>query len=303
MSAAPGRPEGTRVSVDTTARIRALPCWRGPLHIAPLSGGMTNHNFLVSDAQGRFVVRLGTDLAEHGVLRRHELLVARAAHAIGISPEVVHAEPGLMVSRFIDGRTLQAADLRNPQYLAGTVQLLQRCHQQMCRQLQPPLPQFDVFEVVRAYGLTLQTQPAHLLQDRLAELLLLARSLEASVARLPPVFCHNDLLAANLIDDGARLWLIDWDYAGLGTPLFDLANLPTNNGLDKLLDTTLTDLYFGGSPPGALAESLRAMQLASLLREVLWGAVSACHRRVDFDYAAYTRGCLQRLDQHRNAAG
>ena len=291
------------MNTDVAARIRALPCWRGALHVAPLSGGMTNHNFLARDVQGCFVVRLGADLPEHGVSRAHELAVARAAHAVGISPEVVHAEPGLMVSRFIDGRTLQADDLRDPQCLAATVDLLRRCHRDMRRRLQPPMPQFDVFDAVRSYGLALQAQPGHLLQDRLPDLLALSGSLEALVEPLPAVFCHNDLLAANLIDDGRRLWLIDWDYAGMGTPLFDLANLSTNNALGPRGDETLMELYFGGSPPHGLADSLRAMQMASLLREVLWGAVSACHRRVDFDYAAYTLGCLERLDRQRGAGG
>ena len=291
------------MNIDPTARIRALPCWRGPLHISPLSGGMTNHNFVVSDSQGRWVVRLGADLPEHGVLRRHEPLVAHAAHAIGLSPEVVHAEPGLMVSRFIDGRTLEADDLRDPRYLAATVHLLRRCHQHMRPQWQLPAPRFGVFDVVRAYGGELQARAEHLLQGRLEDLLALARSLETSVAPMPAVFCHNDLLAANLLDDGERLWLIDWDYAGLGNPLFDLANLSTNNGIGPMGDTPLLELYFGGPPSAALAESLRAMQLASMLREVLWGAVSACYRRVEFDYAAYTRDCLERLDQRRSVCG
>ena len=69
------------------ARIAALPCWRGPPHAEPLSGGMTNRNYLVRDRAGRHVVRLGADVPHHMILRWHELAVARAAHAAGLSPE------------------------------------------------------------------------------------------------------------------------------------------------------------------------------------------------------------------------
>jgi len=263
---------------------------------------MTNHNFRVSDASGHFVVRLGVDLPEHGVLRHQELAAARAAHAVGLSPEVVHSEPGVMVSRFIDGRTLEPADLRDRLRLVQVVELLRRCHREMAGHLALALPSFDVFTVMYAYGAQLQGWPGHLLQDRLPGLIGLAHVLQAAVEPLPVVFGHNDLLAANFIDDGARLWLIDWDYAGLGTPLFDLANLSTNNGFGRALDQELLDVYFGGSVPPGLAGSLRAMQKASLLREVLWAAVSACHRRMDFDYTAYTRDCLERLDQQQRSA-
>ena len=287
------------VDAGVLARIHALPSWRGVPVVAPLAGGMTNHNFRVADGGQEYVVRLGIDLPEHGVQRHHEPVVARAAHQLGLSPEVVHAGPGVMVSRFIAGRTLEPADLHDPARLAQVVTLLRRCHHAMPALLAAPLPQFDVFAVLHAYVADLQARSGHLLQQRLTGLAMLAGQLEAAVAPMPAVFGHNDLLAANLIDDGQRLWLIDWDYAGLSHPLFDLANLSTNNGLDSGLDAQLVGYYLGDAPTPGLMASLRAMQTASLLREVLWAAVSDCHRRVAFDFAAYTRACLERLDRHQ----
>ena len=114
------------------------------MEINILSGGMTNRNYRVSCGGSDYVVRLGQDLPQHGVLRFNELAAARAAHAADLSPEVVHASDGLMVSRFIDGRTLQAADVRDPRCFAMVLALLRRCHSSMAQLLRGPALMFWV---------------------------------------------------------------------------------------------------------------------------------------------------------------
>ena len=100
----------------TNARERAarLACWKGDVAPEPLGGGITNVNFTVDDGAERYVVRIGEDIPVHGVYRVNELAAARAAHAAGISPEIVHTEPGALVMRWVDGRTLDAAEVRDP---------------------------------------------------------------------------------------------------------------------------------------------------------------------------------------------
>ena len=92
--------------------VRALPLWTGPVEITPLPGGITNRNYLVAERGRRFVVRLGQDIPVHGILRFNEHAASRAAAAAGVSPEVVHAAPGVLVIRYVEGRTLAAADVR-----------------------------------------------------------------------------------------------------------------------------------------------------------------------------------------------
>ena len=92
---------------DVTDAIAALPCWSGAIEIDALPGGLTNRNFRVSDQSRQvFVVRIGRDLPEHGVMRFHELAAARAAHAAGVAPQVIYASSGFIVSRFVDGSPL-----------------------------------------------------------------------------------------------------------------------------------------------------------------------------------------------------
>ena len=278
-------------------RIARLPCWAGGVDVSVLHGGMTNRNFLVRQGDGqRFVVRCGSDLPAHGVMRFNELSAARAAHAAGISPEVVFATEGMLVSRFVDGRTLAPEDVRDPSRLGAIVSLLHRCHEEVPRHMRGPSLVFWVFQVVRNYLGSVGDPGRNPLGLDLAELERRSAWLEQRVGPVNIVFGHNDLLAANLFDDGRRLWLIDWDYAGFNSPLFDLANLSSNNAFSPEQDTALLRAYFG-EHAASQRRGFEAMKCASLLRESLWAAESLVGSSIDFDYAAYAQDYLQRFER------
>ena len=124
-----------------------------------------------------------------------------------------------------------------------------------------------------------------------------AEQLEQIVGPIDVVFGHNDLLSANLIDDGKRLWLIDWDYAGFNSPLFDLGNFCSNNEIADGDEDWLIEAYLERKLDDALRGRYRAMKCASLLRETLWGMVSAIHSGLDFDYVVYARDYLSRFER------
>ena len=111
------------------------------------------------------------------------------------------------------------------------------------------------------------------------------------------MFGHNDLLAANWIDDGDRLWLIDWEYAGFNSPVFDLANLASGSSLSSAQEHALLASYFDRVPEKRLGRSYSAMKCASLLRESMWSMVSELHSDIDFDFAAYTAENLERFER------
>lgn len=278
-------------------QISRLPCWQGRIEIEPLAGGMTNRNYVVTDASaGRFVVRVGSDIPEHGVMRFNELAAARAAHAAGISPEVVFAVEGMLVSRYIKSHTLTPEDVRDPRNLASIIDLIRRCHYDVPLHFRGPALAFWVFHIIRNYLSLLDGEAGNSLSPELSRLRSMAGTLEAEVGPITLVMGHNDLLAANFLDDGKRLWLVDWDYAGFNSPLFDLANLSSNNGFDASMDENLLRDYFGKRPDAACQRAFAAMKCASLLRETLWGGVSELRSSIDFDYPAYTRDYLRRLD-------
>jgi thiamine kinase-like enzyme len=284
------------MSAEAIAKAAGLRCWSGPVDPEPVAGGITNANFLVHDRGERFFVRIGDDIPVHGVWRWNELAASRAAHAAGISPEVVHAEPGVMVLRFISGRALRAPDVRQPGTLARIVPLLKRCHEELPRCHDGPSVLFWVFQVVRRYAATLLAGNSRH-SAALPRLLAIASNLEDAVGAVRIGFGHNDLLAANFLDDGERLWLVDWDYAGFNSPLFDLGGLASNSELPEELERWLLEAYFESPATPELWRRYAAMKCASLLREAMWSMVSEIHSSVEFDYAAYTAENLSRFER------
>ena len=281
-------------SPDISSRIAALPVWRGEPRWQRLEGGLSNESFLVHDDAGAYVVRFGRDFPFHHVSRAREIAATRAAVAAGFAPALLHAEPGVMVSRFIEGRTYAAEDVRAD--IDRIADLLRRFHTEMPRHVRGPAYMFWVFHVIREYARTLDEGGSRM-AARVPEFLALAEELEAVQRPLPIVYGHHDLLPANFIDDGERLWLIDFEYAGFGTAMFDLAGIASNAGLGGDETMQLLVRYFGGEPSPAIVLSHAAMQCASLLREAMWSMVSELHLDVPgVDYVAYTAENLEALE-------
>jgi thiamine kinase-like enzyme len=280
--------------IEPESRIAALPYWQGKPRIEPLVGGLSNLSFVAADRTGKYVVRLGQDFPFHHVSRERELMTARAAHAAGFAPEVVYAEPGLMVSRFIEGTVFREADVRAN--IGRVARVLKRFHEEMPAHITGSAFIFWVFHVVRDYANTLKAS-RNPLAARMPELLEINEELEAAQVPLRVTFGHNDLLPANIIDDGGRLWLIDFEYAGFNTAMFDLANLASNAGLDAAEADAVLEAYFDREPNEDSRMAHAAMQCASLLREALWSLVSEMHLSAPgADYAAYARHNFERFD-------
>ena len=280
---------------QSSARVAELAIWFGRVEPLPLAGGITNQNFRVEDRGRRYVVRVGSDIPVHGVVRANELAASRAAHLAGLAPGVVHAEPGIVVFDFIEGRTFTPEDVRNPANLERLIDMVRRCHRDIPQFLRGPGAMFWVFHVVRDYGHTLRegrSRHVAMLDDLLAR----AAHLEEAVGPIEIVFGHNDLLAANFIDDGERLWLVDWEYAGFNSPLFDLGGLASNSELSPEQAEAALELYFDRPVDDELRLRAAAITAASLLRETMWSMVSEIHSTVDFDYSAYTAENLRRFE-------
>ena len=208
------------------------PCRSGPAPSTPepLAGGITNLNFTVADAGRRYLVRIGGDIPEHKILRRFELR-RRAAPPTPPASRPPSATPRRARSSSTSSKgapsprrtsaTRRTSTASPPSSAAAT--------REMPRHYRGPAPIFWVFQVLRDYAHTLREAAAA--APTSPALLAAAEPLEAAVGPVEIVFGHNDLLPANLIDDGDRLWLVDWEYAGFNSPLFDLGGLASNAGM------------------------------------------------------------------------
>ena len=155
------------ISGDTRLEIaKHLPCWSSTVRPEPLHGGITNASFVVRDGGDTFVVRLGDDLPVHGIVRDRELATCVAAHRCGLSPEIVYHQPGAMVMRFIEARTLAPDDIRRPEMLPRVVALIRRCHTEMLHHLRGATLMFWVFQVCRDYIATAASDRGRLVATR-----------------------------------------------------------------------------------------------------------------------------------------
>ena len=260
--------------------------WPGqPVEVEALGGGITNHNFKVSVGGETLVLRIGgKDTALLGIDREHEHEAALMAARMGIGPEVVRFADGVLVTRFVEGEVGRA----DPANVGG---LLARLHA-----AESISSRFDSFRVVETYAATAAehgvTVPSA--YERAHEL---AGRIEAQREGASLGTCHNDLLAANFIDDGERVWIVDWEYAGMGDPFFDLANFAVNNGLDEEGEAALLEAY--GS---ADSRALTLMRFMSDFREAMWGVVQQAISELDFDFAAYADEHFERLGRTASEA-
>jgi thiamine kinase-like enzyme len=246
--------------------------WPGqPAQLEPLGGGITNHNFKVQVGDEAYVLRIGgKDTELLGIDRAHEHAASLVAAELGIGPPVVAFVDGCLVTRFVGG---PAAEHVDP---ATAGELLRRIHGG------PPIPStFDSFRVVEEYR-ALAEERGVAIPSAYAEASRRAAAIEAGRPGAPLRTCHNDLLAANFITDGSRLWIVDWEYAGMGDPFFDLGNFAANHELGEDGERELLAAY--GSED---VEALRDMRFMSDFREAMWGVVQQAISTLDFDFAGY----------------
>ena len=275
-------------------KIKSLPIWKNLENIEPLEGGITNLNFLVSDSGSKSVVRLGSDIPEHLVYRSNEIIVSEAAYQIGVSPKLIYNEPGVLVLEFIESKTLEPKTVR--ENLNKIVPIIRKIHDEIPNKLSGQPQIFWVFYVIKYYSnYLLKNNSSHI--SLISSLLKKAEKLEKLSSPREIVFGHNDLLAANFLDDGSKIWVVDWEYGGFNDPLFDIGGLSSNNDLDENLENEVLEMYFKEKPSKDLIIKYNAMKTASLLRETMWSMVSEITSKIEFNYAEYTSDNLKKFEE------
>jgi len=276
--------------------IARIPMWKdaADLKVVPLRGGMTNQNYRVDMGKKSYVLRISGDKTELlGIDREHEYRTQTIAGELGIAPEVVaFIEPeGYLVTKFIEGRPIPLEEMRQPQNLLQVAAILNEIHSM------PSIPGvFSPFQVVRSYT-NIAREHNVSFPDKFDWLINQMNDAEAAMANTSRIQrpCHNDLLNGNFLL-GNKLYVLDWEYAGMGDVFFDLANFSNNHELSEDQDHFLLDCYFGNVTSQAKAH-LNLMKIMSDFREAMWGLVQVGLSTLDFDFLAYANQHFFRLLQ------
>ena len=273
----------TELTEDLAARLDRVPGLAGvPRTISELPGGLTNRNYKVTTPDGVYVARLWSGGGDFLAINRdyeHHNSVAAAQAGVGARVVAYRPEDNLLVLEFIEGRTFSDADVQNPANIPRIAQACRRLHS-------GPrfLGDFDMFVIQGRYAAVTAELgfrvPAG--YDALMPQVESARR-ALGVRAGPTVPCNNDLLAANFIDDGVRLWLIDYEYSGNNDPCFELGNIWGESGLSGEALAGLVTGYY--SRP--LRNKIARAQLLGIIGKygwALWGAIQAATSPIEFDF-------------------
>jgi len=267
--------------------------WKGEdVKVSPLSGGLTNDNYLVEAAGRRYVMRIpgqSTDLLS--IDRANEVYNTKAAASTGVGPSVLEHVPGLdlLVLEFIPGPTMSARTLQSREMVTRVASSFRRLHGSPRF-----LKGFDMFRLIEYY-LGIVDEHGIAIPDGYREWLPVVARIEKAVGAgaLPSVPCHNDLLCENFIDDGETLRIVDYELSGNNDPCFDLGNTAQEAELDQDLRAALCEAYFGRED----AQQLARMNLFALMSDIgwtLWGAIQGKISAVEFDFVDYYTGRWKR---------
>jgi thiamine kinase-like enzyme len=261
-------------------------------NVVALDGGITNRNFKVEVDGAAYVLRMGgkkTDLL--GIDRAVEHAASLRAEEIGVGPAVVDfvESEGWLVTRFINGRPIAAEEMRSPSVLPRVADALRKIHSAAA------IPgRFDAYAVIDEYRAEAEGHGVELPTEFIAAREV-SEQIRAARGQQPLVPCHNDLLNANFLDDGA-IRIVDWEYAGMGDRFFDLANFSVNHEFEVDDDRRLLAAYFGNERDADLA-ALRLMRFMSDFREAMWGVLQSGISELDFDFKGYASKHFERMGQ------
>lgn len=268
--------------------------------LTALSGGITNRNVLIGfpDGEDRYVMRVpGDDTHLLGISREAEHAASVAAASVGVGPEVIAfiRPEGYLVTRFVEGSPVGREAVHRPDTLERVARSLRRVHDG------PPIPGvFVPLRLVEAYRAHAAARGVEIPADY-ETAAFVGRRIEMACLANPvvPRPCHNDLLDANLIDDGEGIRIVDWEYAAMGDPFFDLGNFSINHELTSEEDAYLLASY-GLGRTDHLAR-LTLMRIVSDFREAMWGVLQQGISTLEIDFVGYAREHFERL--RLNASG
>ena len=277
--------------------IRSLPFWKNEIKIKAIKGGLTNQNFLVQENSKKFFVRLGDDMPEHNISRSKELIASNAAAEIGLSPAVIYNTKGVLILEYIEGAMLSTDSIVDK--LESIISLIKKIHSEMSKKLYGHSVNFGAFDAIKRYAKLLKNHKSSYTQ-LLPSLLFQVDKLEINTSPYDIVFCHNDLIFTNFLDDEDRLWIVDWEYSGFNNPLFDLGDFASHCNFSENKEIFLLENYFEKKINEKLLLEFNSFKCAAILREAMWSMVAELTSKIDFNFLIYTQEKLAKFNDAYN---
>ena len=259
-----------------------IPILADVTHLEPIKGGLTNINYRVDTPSSIFMLRMSSETNLLGINRVDEIENLKKAHQAGIAPAVKYFsdKDNILITNWIEGKTLSLADIETE------TGLLERIAKTVKKMHGSPLFEgnFGYPNIRKQYLKTILDNNYFLPEGYLdVEPRLLELEKKLSLEPEKWVSCHHDLVAANFIDDGKKLWIIDYEYAGPNEPSFDIGNFAVENGLTDAQLTAFCAEYWGEYLP----EKIERAKICSIITRtvwMLWSCIQYAVSPIDFDF-------------------
>jgi len=288
---------------DLTPILQRIPLFTSApsLEVKELTGGITNKNYKITLDGDSYVLRMGGNETKFlGIDREVEYECSRLAAEIGVAPEPIAflAPEGFIVARFISGKGIPAEEIGSEENISHVVESMKAYH---AIDFFPG--SFSPFRVAEEYRKTAESFNVKL-PDKMDWYLEKSREIESAMYAHEPLTlrpCHNDLLNGNFIDDGTRIRILDWEYAGMGDIFFDLGNFAIQHEFNDEQDEILLKVYFG-NPTDSQRAHQKLMKIMSDLREAMWAQVQRGVSQLDFDYEGYGQKYFDRFEANTSSS-
>ena len=277
-------------------KLQALPFFKGSLDLKFIEGFMANDNYIVSDDSNKYVVKIGGDKQDYGVVRSYEIEASKAGYRAGISPKVFYFDDSILVFQYIQSNHLTPKKVKEKETLKKIIHLIKIVHKEVVNFLEGPNLSNDIFQMinVKIFHLKEKNNPH---TDKLNKFIKECEIFEKESKSYEKVFTHNDFFYKNILDDDKKLWLIDWEFSGFNSPYLDLANLSKNNEFSEDDDNFILEEYYEDSITSKSKFKLHLFKCVSLLNEVLWSMISEISSKKVFDFVSYTNNMLKRYEK------
>ena len=277
-------------------KLQKLSFFEGNIELDLIEGFMTNYNYLVFHNNNTYVLKLGNYSEHYGVIRSHEIEASKAGHKAGISPEVIYYDNKITIFNYIKSKYLTSENIREKITLKRIVHLIKVVHNEVTKYLENQNMQNNIFQLInkRIFQLKKSNSPYI---DSVNNYINDYKFFKKEFEQDEKVFTHNDFFYKNILDDGKKLWLVDWEYSGFNPPFLDLANLSKNNELSADDDNFILEEYCGDLADSSTIYKFYALKCVSLLNEMLWYMLSEIFSKKVFDYKSHTDKIINRYNK------
>ena len=276
-------------------KLETLSIWKNNISLEVLKGGWTNNTYLVTDDNKKYVAKIGGDKKNFGIIRSNEIQAHRAAYQADISPKLLYYKKDISIYEYINYKILTLQDINQEKYLLKLINLIKIIHNEVFNYLKNPNSFLSIFQMIdnKFHALKKYNNPYN---DKLNDLIEDYKFFQSETKSHKIVFTHNDFYYKNILYDGKKFWIIDWEYSGFNPNILDLANLSRNIGLNKNEENFILEGYFGASITSKLRKAFQAIKIISSLNLVIWWMLAEIQSKKSIDYKSITKENIERYD-------